>query len=155
MSGAFVKEPDGTEVFEDLPDRPVSEHPNIVTERGLALIDETLARLNRDYAKAQAENDRAALARTSRELRYWSARRSTAQVAPPPPDHKQVYFGSTVTIERDKGRRQTYRIVGEDEADPAHGTLSFVSPVAHALLGKSVGDVVQAGNSEAEIIAIN
>jgi transcription elongation GreA/GreB family factor len=65
-----------------------------------------------------------------------------------------VHFGSTVTIEREDGRRQTFRIVGEDEADPAKGTISYVSPVARALTGKRVGDMVQAGASEAEIVAI-
>jgi transcription elongation GreA/GreB family factor len=154
MSRAFVKEPDGSEAYEDLPDRPVSEHPNIVTAEGLAQIEEAIARLNEEYGRAQAENDRATLARTGRDLRYWSARRSTAQVAPAPDDPSRVQFGSTVTIERDDGRRQTWRIVGEDEADPTHGTLSYVSPVARALLGKSVGDVVQAGTSEAEIVEI-
>ena len=66
----------------------------------------------------------------------------------------EVAFGTTVTIERDDGRRQTWRIVGEDEADPAQGTLSYVSPVARALMGKRIGDVVRAGNSDAEIVAI-
>ena len=65
-----------------------------------------------------------------------------------------MHFGSTVTIEREDGRRQTWQIVGEDEADPAHGTLSYASPVARALAGRKVGEVVQAGNSEAEIVAI-
>jgi transcription elongation GreA/GreB family factor len=59
-----------------------------------------------------------------------------------------------VTIERDDGRRQTYRIVGEDEADPVHGTLSYVSPVAQALMGKPVGEVVEAGHGEAKIVEI-
>ena len=65
-----------------------------------------------------------------------------------------MQFGSTVTIGRDDGRRQTFRIVGEDEADPTRGTLSYVSPVARALLGRSVGEVVRAGNSDAEILQI-
>jgi transcription elongation GreA/GreB family factor len=154
MSRAFVKEADGTETFEDLPDRPVSAHPNIVTPGGLARIDDTLTQLNREHAEAQAAQDRGEIARLARELRYWSARRSTAQVAPAPDDPATVQFGATVTIARDDGRRQTWRIVGEDEADPAHGTLSYVSPVAQALLGKSAGDVVQAGTSEAEIVEI-
>jgi len=154
MSRAFVKEPDGGEVFEDLPDRPVSEHPNLVTAEGLAQIEKTLARLHQEQGKAQASADRAALAHTSRELRYWSARRSTAQVMPAPEQAEKVQFGSTVTIERDAGRKQTWRIVGEDEAEPNEGTLSYVSPVAQALMNKSVGDVVQAGNGEAEITAI-
>ena len=64
-------------------------------------------------------------------------------------------FGSTVTIARADGREQTWRIVGEDEADPAAGTLSHAAPLARALIGKSVGDDVQAGASEAEITAIS
>ena len=154
MSRAFVKEPEGGEVFEDLPDRPVSEHPNLVTAEGLAQIEDTLARQHKEHAKAQAANDRAALAHTSRELRYWSARRSTAQPMAAPEQSDKVQFGSTVTIARDDGRKQTWRIVGEDEAEPNEGTLSYVSPVAQALMGKSVGDVVQAGAGEAEIVKI-
>ncbi len=72
----------------------------------------------------------------------------------PPRDAAEVHFGSTVTIEREDGRRQTYRIVGEDEAEPSLGTLSYVSPVAQALMGKQVGDVVQAGTAEATILKI-
>ena len=73
---------------------------------------------------------------------------------PLPEGMAKVQFGSTVTIERDDGRRQTWRIVGEDEAEPTRGTLSYASPVARALMNKSVGDVVQAGSGEAEIIEI-
>jgi transcription elongation GreA/GreB family factor len=153
MSRAFVK--DGEDAFDEPPDRPVSPHPNLVTPEGLAAIEATLAHLHEDYAAAQRSHDRAALALAARDLRYWTARRTSAQVVIPPADHDKVHFGSTVTIEREDGRPQTYRIVGEDEADPAHGTISYVSPVAHALLGKEVGDVVRAGNSDAEIVAIS
>jgi len=154
MSRAFVKEPDGGEAFEDLPDRPISEHPNLVSSQGLAQIEATLARLHEEHGRAQVAADRAALAHTSRDLRYWTARRSNAQVMPPPEQTDRVQFGSTVTIERDGGRRQTWRIVGEDEAEPNEGTLSYVAPVAHALMNKAVGDVVQAGTGEAEIVEI-
>ena len=154
MSRAFVKEPDGGDAFEDLPDRPISGHPNLVTPQGLAQIEDTLARLHEEYGKAQVAADRAALAHAARDLRYWTARRSTAQVVPAPEQTDTVQFGSTVTIERDEGRRQTWRIVGEDEAEPNEGTLSYVSPVARALMNKSVGDVVQAGTGQAEIVAI-
>jgi hypothetical protein len=75
MSGAFVKEPDGDAVFEDLPERPVSTETNLVTPEGLVLIETELARLQREHANAQAANDRAALARISRDLRYWTARK--------------------------------------------------------------------------------
>jgi transcription elongation GreA/GreB family factor len=69
-------------------------------------------------------------------------------------DITQVRFGVTVTIVRNDGREQTFRIVGEDEADPSYGTLSHASPLARALFGKKTGDVVPAGNDEAEIVAI-
>ena len=154
MSRAFVKETEGGEAFEDLPDRPISPHPNFVTPEGLALIEAELARLHQEHAAAQAAEDKVALAKTSRELRYWTARRADAQVVHPPQDLSEVHFGTTVTIQRDDGRRQTFRIVGEDEADPSQGTLSYVSPLAQALTGKSVGDVVEAGGSEAEVVAI-
>ena len=154
MSRAFVKEPDGGEAFAELPDRPISPHPNLVTPQGLAQIEETLARLHAEHAQARAAGDRAALASLGRDLRYWTARRSGAQEMPPPSGNAKVQFGSTVTIQRDDGRRQTFRIVGEDEAEPAQGTLSYVSPVARALLNKSVGDVIQAGSGEAEIVEI-
>ena len=154
MSRAFVKEPDGAEAFEELPDRPISEHPNLVTPQGLARIEATLARLHERHAQAQACADRAALAGLARDLRYWTARRSTAQPMPVPEDTGKVQFGSTVTIVRDDGRRQTFRIVGEDEAEPSEGTLSYVSPVARALMNKAVGDVIAAGSGEAEIVEI-
>jgi transcription elongation GreA/GreB family factor len=153
MSRAFVKQ-DAEESFEDLPERPVSEHPNYVTAAGLALIEAELTRLSQEHAAALAASDRTLQARAARDLRYWTARRASAQLVPSRNDTTQVHFGSTVTIARDDGRRQTFRIVGEDEADPAHGTLSHVSPLARALFGKEVGDTIQVGHSEAEIVEI-
>ncbi len=154
MSRAFVKEPDGTEAFEDLPEKLISEHANLVTAEGLALIETDVERLQSELAAAQGANERADIARASRDLRYWSERRRTAQVMPAPSGITRVQFGSTVTIERGDGRKQVYRIVGEDEANPAKGTLSYVSPLAQALMGKGVGEVVHAGNSDAEILTI-
>ena len=151
MSRAFVKEDDAVDA---LPERPISSHENYVTARGLELIEAALSRAQSEHAAAQAAADRDALASSARELHYWQQRRASAQLIPPPSDKETVHFGSTVTIEREGGRRQTWRIVGEDEADPAHGTLSYASPVARALAGRKVGEVVQAGNSEAEIVAI-
>ncbi len=149
-----MKEPDGEAAGEELPERPVSPHPNLVTAEGLVHIEAEIARLQQEQAAAQTADDRTALARAARDLRYWNARRATAQVVAPPTNSTQVHFGSTVTIVREDGRRQTFRIVGEDEADPAHGTLSHASPLARALFGKQVGDTVQAGQSEAEIETI-
>ena len=154
MSKAFTKEPEGGDVYDDLPDRPISPH-NLVTPEGLEMIETELARLHLGHTAAQEADDRAWLAKINRDLRYWTSRRATAQVVEPPADTREVHFGSTVTILREDGRRQTYRIVGEDEADPSAGTLSYVSPVAQALMGKQVGDVVEAGASEAEIVEIS
>src|SRR5262245_43136534 len=153
MSKAFTKEPEGGEGYDDLPDRPVSPH-NLVTPKGLELIETELARLHREHSAAIDADDRPLIAKINRDLRYWTSRRATAQVAEAPRDAEAVYFGSTVTIERDDGRRQTYRIVGEDEADPSLGTLSYVSPVAQALMGKEIGETVQAGTAEATIVRI-
>jgi transcription elongation GreA/GreB family factor len=75
-------------------------------------------------------------------------------VIPPPTDSGEVRFGSRVTIEREDGRRQTWRIVGEDEADPANGTISYVSPLATALMRRAAGDVVIVAGGEAEIATI-
>ena len=138
MSRAFVKELE--DAVEELPDRPVSPHPNLVTAEGLAHIEAEVTRLQQEHAAAHAANDRAALARAARDLRYWTARRASAQLVAAPSDRSKVHFGSTVTIVRDDGRRQTFRIVGEDEVDPARGTLSHASPLARALCsGKSSG----------------
>jgi transcription elongation GreA/GreB family factor len=152
MSRAFVKDAD--ETFDELPDRPISPHPNLVTPEGLAAIEAALTRLQRERAHVQASNDRAALATLSRELRYWTSRRASAQVVARPTNPTKVEFGCSITILRADGRKQTYRIVGEDEADPARGTISYVSPVARALLGKEVGETVRVGQSEIELVAI-
>ena len=151
MSRAFVNE---DSFIDELPDRPISAHPNYVTENGLALIDQAFEAARRAHSEAQAASDREALARAGRELRYWSARRSSAKLLPIAPDVEAVQFGQAVTIVRDDGRRQTFRIVGEDEADPAKGSISHVSPLARALLGRRAGDTVRAGNDGAEITAI-
>jgi transcription elongation GreA/GreB family factor len=153
MGRAFVKEHD-SDYLEDVADRPVSDHPNDVTEAGLKQIEAALEAAGQAYAKAQAAADRSALAAAARDLRYWTARRASARVIAAPRDPTEVRFGTSVTILRDDGREQTFRIVGEDEADPAHGSISHVSPLARAMFGKRVGDVVAAGTSEAEIIRI-
>jgi transcription elongation GreA/GreB family factor len=150
MSRAFVKE---QEDAAELPDRPVSPHPNLVTPRGLALIDAEVESARKALAQAQQEGDRAALSRASRDLRYWAARRASAQVIAPAVPEK-VGFGHRVTLEREDGRTQSIRIVGEDEADPAAGSVSYVAPVARALLGRCVGDEVELPGGTAVILAI-
>lgn len=89
-----------------------------------------------------------------RDVRYFAERLRTAQLLPEPASNEAVAFGSTVTFSRADGRVQTYRIVGEDEAEPKAGSISFVSPIAKLLMGKAVGDVVGAGAQEIEILSI-
>jgi transcription elongation GreA/GreB family factor len=90
-----------------------------------------------------------------RDVRYFAARVRTAQVITDPMLTDTVAFGSTVTFRRHDGRVQKYRIVGEDEADPKSGSISFVSPVARLLMGKAVGDVAGTSDQELEIISIS
>jgi transcription elongation GreA/GreB family factor len=151
MSRAFVKESDAVD---ELPDRVISEHPNYVTAKGLELIERMVADLSTRLADAQRQGDRSALSATSRELRYWDSRRASAILVPPSTDTATVRFGSIVTIKRDDGRRQSFRIVGEDEADPSEGTLSHASPLARSLLGKTQGDVASVGQGEAKIVKV-
>lgn len=154
MSRAFVREAEGGDAFEELPDRQISPHSNLVTPAGLAHVDEEIERLRARLAEARQRDDRADISRATRDLRYWTHRRATAEVVPDPIDHHHVQFGSTVTFRREDGREQSYRIVGEDEADPATGSISYVSPLAQALMGKEVGDTALLGHGEAEILAI-
>lgn len=158
MSVAFTRENDLEATAADLPDRPISPHPNLVTVSGLAAIDVQLAEARAAYGAAQlgdVQADRTAMARATRDLRYWSARRASAQLVETAPDPDTVQFGTTVSLVREDGRRQTFRIVGEDEADPAQGSVSYVSPLARALMGKSVGDEVAVAGQDVEIVAIS
>lgn len=158
MAVAFTREEDYEARAADLPDRPISQHPNLVTASGLAHIEAELAAAREAYARAQAEGgisaDRTAMARATRDLRYWSARRGSAQLTEPEAPEGQVAFGRTVEIERQDGRRQAFRIVGEDEADPAAGSISYVAPLARALAGKRVGDEAVVNGSEVEIVGV-
>ena len=158
MSVAFTREEDLEATAADLPDRPISPHPNLVTASGLAAIEAALAEARAAYAGAQAqgsiEADRTAMARATRDLRYWSARRANAQLVETEADGR-VRFGGSVTIEREDGRTQIWRIVGEDEADPANGSVSHVSPLTRALIGKGVGDEAVVAGQTVEIVAVD
>lgn len=152
MSRAFVKEQD--DAPERLAERPISPNPNIVTARGLRLIEGEIETLRKALAQAQAEADKAAIARASRDLKYWTQRRATAQVKAPPVVLTVVAFATRVTIEREDGRRQAFAIVGEDEADPPRGLIAYTSPMARALLGRKPGDFAEAPGGEAGIAAL-
>jgi transcription elongation GreA/GreB family factor len=149
MSRAFVKEQDF--VADDFADRPVSPNPNVVTPRGLRLIDAEIAALRELLAHARHMEDALAIGRISRDLRYWTQRRSSAQLMEPPTKPDVVAFGTKVTFIRDDDRKQVFSIVGEDESDPSNGFIAYTSPMARALIGKAVGDFVEIPGGEAEI----
>ena len=160
MSVAFTKEDSAETASETLlPDRPVSHHPNLVTEAGLKALELQLHRAGEAYETAQKTEDvnerRRQTAIPLRDMRYFAARVRTAQVITNPTSTDSVAFGSTVTFRREDGRVEKYRIVGEDEANPKAGSVSFVSPVARALMGKAVGEVAGSSPQELEIIAIS
>jgi transcription elongation GreA/GreB family factor len=159
LSVAFTKEESAETASETLlPDRVISPHPNLVTETGLKALERQLQEAREAYEAAQKTEDvnerRRLSAAPLRDMRYFAERVRTAQVRPDPVSTDSVAFGSTVTFNRADGRVQKYRIVGEDEAEPKAGSISYVSPVAKSLMGKSVGDVVGAGAQELEIVAI-
>jgi transcription elongation GreA/GreB family factor len=160
LSVAFTKEESAETASETLlPDRPISPHPNLVTEQGLKSLEFQLQRAREAYEAAQRIEDvnerRRETAIPLRDIRYFSERVRTAQVVADPISCDVVAFGSTVTFSRNDGRVQKFRIVGEDEADPKGGSISFASPVAKSLMGKVVGDAVGSGNQELEIVAIS
>jgi len=153
MSRAFVKESDGGD-GQELPELQVSSHRNLVTPSGLQQIEAMVGRLQAALSEARAEADRAQIARIQRDLRYWSERLRTAEVIPAPASADVVRFGSTVTLEKPDGKTVEYRIVGEDEADPARGSISYVSPIASRLIGGTAGDAVAVPEGEATILGI-
>jgi len=155
MSRAFVREDDQVPP-EAPPELKVSNLPNWVTPKGLEMIDAKLEALE---AALAAGPDEAEEAWIRRDQRYWTHQRAGAQLAPPlPEDATEVAFGARVTIARGDGPKETIDIVGEDEADPAAHKVSWASPLARALMGAEVGDVVELGDRnppvEIEVLAI-
>lgn len=153
MSRAFVRETDAP-VQEPL-DRPISHHPNLVTRSGLAQIDERLHQLEGAQRHAQRSGDETDLAAIERELRYWRQRHASAQVLETPAQPSVVRFGVEVTLRLPDGTEQRFRLVGEDEADPAAGLLSWTSPLARTLLGRRIGEEVELRAQPARITALS
>ena len=159
MSVAFTREDSALTAQElTLPERAISPHPNFVTPEGLAALEAALAQARTAMEAARALPDaderRRAGELALRDMRYFTERVASARLRPAPTDVDAIAFGHRVTIARDDERRQTFRIVGEDEADPAKGSISYVSPMARALTGKRVGDVVEVGGREVEVVGI-
>lgn len=151
MSRAFVRETDGAEVPQDLPERPVSSHSNFVTARGLQQIESRIHELEAAREAPKRSEDKDALARVDRDLRYWQQRKATAKLVEPEGEPTKVRFGVRVTLQYEDGTQRSFTLVGEDEADPAQGLISWISPIAQVLLGTSVGDEVTLQSQRAQI----
>ncbi len=162
MSRAFVKEDDaGTP--EEKVDLPVSEHPNFVTPAGLRMLKDKVAQYEAERAELKAHDDELAaqshLPRVEQEVRYWEERLRTAILVDPAKQPRdKVAFGAVVTVADEDDKQHDYQIVGEDEAEPQNGKVSYVSPLARALDGAVVGDSITwkrpAGDQELEVVAI-
>ena len=160
MSVAFVREESAEAAQEvTMPPRAISAHPNLVTQSGLRALERAFAESQQALKTAQAIEDvnerRRALELAARNVRYFAERLASAVLQPEPASSTAVAFGSRVTVLRNDGRRQTFRIVGEDEADPRAGSIAYVSPLAHRLIGKQIGESVEMDGHEIEIVAID
>jgi len=159
MSVAFVREESAEFAQEvELPPRPLSPHPNLVTTAGLAALQRGQLEARQAIEAGRQLDDplerRRAAAHAQRDLEYFHERLLTAELQRDPTSHETVSFGAKVTIKRDGARTLTYRIVGEDEAEPREGSISYIAPLAHALMGKRVGDFVELDGHEVEVLAI-
>lgn len=147
MSRAFVKENDLEHAGIDIPERPLSDEPNYVTPNGLKLLNQKIDALEIEREELKNKKDepiaKQKIAIIERDMRYYAARIESAIVtSPKEEDHSIVLFGAIVTVEDEEGKCTTYQIVGEDEADIHQGKVSYVSPLAKALIGAKLNDEV-------------
>ena len=144
MSRGFVKEDDLEHAGTDVPERPVSAEPNYVTLKGYAFLEQLAADLTiKQHDLFLMKDNQAAvqeLVIVNRELRYIVARLKSALITQPNFEAQQVVFGATVTVEDENEQYYTYQIVGEDEADIKANKISWISPLAKALIGLKVND---------------
>lgn len=149
MSVAFRREGD-EEHLEPKFEIPIPPGPNLVTPRGLTLIGERVAELETKIAAGGEETE---ITAAKRDLRYWQTRQITAELAPEP-SGETVEFGTTVTFLLN-GKQCVLSIVGDDEADPANGLISFSAPLARALLGSESGEILPFGGRDDAIEVIS
>ncbi len=147
MSRAFVKENDLEHAGIDIPERPLSDEPNYVTPNGLKLLNEKIDGLEIEREQLKQKKDdpiiKQKIAMIERDMRYYAARIESAILTEPETeDHSIVLFGAKVTVEDEEGELSTYQIVGEDEADIHQRKISYLSPLAEALIGAKLNDKV-------------
>ena len=147
MSRAFIKENDLELAGIDIPERPLSVKPNYVTPSGLRFLETQLDLLKAEREDFKHKKDESVvkqkIAIIERDMRYYAARIESAILTTPKEEgHPIVLFGAKVTVEDEEGKLSTYEIVGEDEADIHKGKVSYLSPLAEALIGAKLNDEV-------------
>jgi len=147
MSRAFIKENDLEHSGIDIPERPLSAEPNYVTPNGLKLLNTQIGALEIEREALKQKKDdpiaKQKIVIIERDMRYYAARiESAILTAPSEEDHSIVLFGAKVTVEDKEAKLSTYEIVGEDEADIHQGRVSYLSPIAQALIGAKLNDEV-------------
>ena len=141
MSVAFRRESD-EEHLEPKFELPIPPGPNLVTARGLALIRGRVAEIAGQLEKLSDEN---AIKAAKRDLRYWQTREITAELVPAP-SGAAVQIGTVVTFLHN-GKRRCLSIVGDDEADPAIGLVSYFAPLSRALMKAVPGEFLDFGGT--------
>jgi len=145
MSRAFVREPDGDEVAEELPPRQHSDLPNYITPTGFSDLKARVRQLENELVILKGEHSidiRSRMASTERDLRYLQERLRRARPLPMPTSPETVAFGVSVRLRDETGATYRFTLVGEDETDLARDRVSWASPIAKLLTGCEVGDQV-------------
>jgi transcription elongation factor GreB len=161
MNKAFIKESEGDEEELETPELPTGTR-NYITPVGhkrlkdelLHLIDSERPEVVRTVSWAASNGDRSEngdyiygkkrLREIDRRIRFLTRRLDNAEVVDPAAREAtdQVFFGATVRYATGEGRENRIRIVGIDEVDPARGQVSWISPIARALIKAREGDSV-------------
>ena len=146
MSRAFVKENDLEHAGIDIPERPLSSHPNYVTLQGYQELQANIRNIEEELKKLKITEDNTLLEnkyRLERDLRYFLNRvKSAIKVDSKTQDKDKVLFSATVQLTDENDKKMMIKIVGEDEADTSKNKISYVSPLAKALIGTKVGDEI-------------
>ena len=146
MSRAFVKENDLEHAGIDIPERPLSPHPNYVTLQGYQELQANIRNIEQELKNLKITEDNTLLEkkyRLERDLRYFLNRiKAAIKVDPKTQDKDKVLFSATVHLTDENDMKMMFKIVGEDEADTSKNKISYVSPLAKALIGSKVGDEI-------------
>ena len=143
MSRAFVKEPDGDDRVNALPERVHNDLPNYITPKGLSDLEKKARQLETNIATSKTDQSIGARSRAElakRNLRYLRERVRRAISTEPPKSPTSVQFGVTVKLLANDDSTYQFTLVGEDETDIETGHISWASPIGRLLVGRKIGD---------------